>query len=666
MTTASVPAMARRRFPVWLVAVLLALVTIPLYWPATGYDFVNFDDDVYVTDNTHVTSGFTWENVTWAFRSGHAANWHPVTWLSHMLDCQLFGLRPGGHHLTSVLLHACNAVLVFLLLQQLTRTVWRSLFVATLFAVHPLRVESVAWVAERKDVLSACFGLLALMFYGRYALKSEVGSQKSERGGKPLDSCLRSSSYWFSLLFFALGLMSKPMLVTWPFVMLLLDYWPLKRFNRIPPRRLFAEKIPLFALAMAAGVVTFVMQEGGGTVAEVKDLPLGARIENALISYCRYLGKLFWPTDLAVFYPHPGYWPLGKVLLAGGLILGISVLLFLQRRRSRFSLMGWLWFCGILVPVIGLVQVGSQAMADRYTYIATIGIMVALVWGLHGLTTDGRPQRIGLLAAGLATIVFCVVTTRQQLGHWQNSETLFRHALDVTKDNYLAHYNLAIALDKKGQTDDAIRQYQETIRVKPDQTVAHYNLGVALDKTGQIDDAIRQYEEAIRLKPDRAETHNGLGIALDKKGRVDDAIRQYQEALRLKPAYAEARNNLGIALDHKGQIGEAIGQYLEAIRVKPDYGEAHNNLGTDFFQQGRTGEAILQYQEALRLKPGYAEAHNNLGLAFNKAGRIDEAIRQFQEALKFRPNYAEARQNLDAVLATRADSSKPQGDSTNP
>jgi Flp pilus assembly protein TadD len=670
--------------PAWLLALLLALVTLALYWPATQCDFVNYDDTMYVIDNSHVTSGLTLANAGWAWRTGYAANWHPVTWLSHMLDCQMFGLKPWGHHLINMLLHASNTALVFLVFRRMTRATWRSLMVAALFGLHPLRVESVAWVTERKDVLSAFFGLLALMAYARYAQgrgrksegrrpkaegnpKSEARSPKPEAAGPwsvvSGPSTLRSVTedgwslshlpspiyYLLSLCFFALGLLSKAMLVTVPLVMLLLDYWPLRRagaaaedghhvsrftfhVSRPALLPLFLEKLPFFALSAILSIVTFLVQQHGGAVAAVENVPLGARCGNALISYGRYLGKLFWPTELAVFYPRPEHWPLGQVLLAGGVILGLSVLVWVPRRRAPYLLVGWLWFLGTLVPVIGLVQVGQQAMADRYTYLPSLGLLILTVWGACELTRRWRYGVLALAVAGGAALVLCLALTRQQLGHWKDSETLFRQALAVTENNQIAHNQLGTALDKKGQMDEAIRQYQEAVRLKPDYADAHNNLGAALDEQGQSDEAIRQLQEALRLKPDHAEAHNNLGIALGKQGQTDEAIRQFQEAVRLKPDYADAHYDLSVALGRKGQTGEAIRQLQEALRLKPDYAEAHNNLGTAFYQQGRTGEAIRQFQEALRLNP----------------------------------EYAGARKNLDAALATKADSPPPPGAAANP
>jgi len=660
----------------------LALVTIAIYWPAMGHGFV-YDDEEYVINNTHVTSGLTLENIRWAWGSDYAANWHPVTWLSHMTDCQLFGLNPWGHHLINVLLHAFNTILVFLWLRSLTGSLWRSFMVAALFGWHPLHVESVAWVAERKDVLSTCFGLLALIFYARYARSPEANNDKSKK--RILCGDFRpTKDYWLSLLFFVLGLMSKPMLVTWPFVLLLLDYWPLARLNLGHAWPLVKEKIPFFVFTAAECVATFVAQKHGSAVVSVESLPLGVRSGNGLISYASYLEKLAWPTDMAALYPIPQYLLIWKVILAGVLLLGISALLFVLRRKHPFLLMGWLWYCGTLVPVIGLVQVGSQAMADRYTYIPSLGVFILAVWGVGELTCRWRYQAAVVSTMGVIVIILCTALTRRQIGYWQDEETLFRHALAVTKNNSVAHFNLGYALDEKSRINEAISQYQEAIRLNPKDAEAHNNLGVDLNKKGQTDEAINEYLEAIRLKPDYAEPHNNLGLILNhqekiveavrhfqeaihlkpdyaephynlgnvyfKLAQIDAAVSQYQAAICLKPDYAEAHYNLGVALGKVGQTAAAVRQYQAAIRLKPDYVEANYNLGNALFKLAQIDAAISQFQEVIRLEPDNAEAHNNLGIAFYAKKRIDEAISQFREALRLKPEYTQAQKNLERAL----------------
>jgi protein O-mannosyl-transferase len=695
-TSVTTPVLARPPLPVWLMAALLALVTIILYWPATGHDFVNYDDPLYVTDNPHVQAGLTWKGLAWAFGRVHGEGtyWHPLTWVSHMADCQVYGLKPWGHHLTSVLLHAANAVLVFFVFRGMTGAFWRCAVLAALFALHPLQVDSVAWVTERKNLLSAFFWLLTTWAYVRYVAvrgaKGEQGAEGRTRNTGPGIHRPSSIFYLLSLLLFGLGLMCKPVLVTLPFVLLLLDYWPLGRKaggrrqkaetgmghvesdatgaaqgQTMSWLRLVREKIPFFVLAAASSLITVMAHHALRMLDSVSKLPLDTRVENALVSYGRYLGKTFWPSRLAVFYPLPVAWPLWEVVTCGLLLLVISGLAFGTVRSRPWLLVGWFWFLGVLVPFSGLVQAGAQAMADRFMYVPAIGIFVAVIWGLHGLVTSGRYQRLLLSVAASAAIVLCLALTRQQLGYWQDSEALFRHELEVAADNDLAHYNLGTALGAKGQIDEAIRQLQTAIRLKPDHVNAHNNLGNALLVKGQINEAIRQFQEALRLKPDYADPHHNLGIGLDKKGQSDEAIRQYQEAIRLKPDYAEARNNLGSALLNKGQIDAAIREFQEAVRIKPEYADAHYNLGVGLHKKGRVDAAITQYQAAIRLNPDSAETHNNLGIALNQQGHTDEAVRQFQEALRLKPEYADARKNMDIVLAASAGSSKQPAAATN-
>ena len=548
-------AVSRPRF----IVLLLVMGTLAVYLPAAYHGFTLYDDGDYVTENTMVQNGLTWAGFKWAF-GWHACNWHPLTWLSHMADCQLAGGNPSVPHCENILFHAANAGLLFTLLLRLTRPradaparqaggIWPSAFVAALFAWHPLRVESVAWISERKDVLSTFFALLTLLAYTRYAQsRAESRESKAQNAALVLDPRPSTLDYFLAMFFFALGLMAKPMVVTLPFVMLLLDYWPLNRMRIAESptpmpgqagmrnfKMLLLEKIPFFALAALICVVTFVVQNHGAAVRSVENFPMGARIGNALVSYCQYLVGIFWPRNLAVFYPYPEKLSLLIVVTAGMVLAGLSAVVWLNRRVRPFMLMGWLWFCGTLVPVIGLVQVGEQAKADRYMYIPSLGIFILVVWCLYDLYRDRKNRLMTLSAAGVLSLLFCCGLTRQQLGYWRNDETLMHHAIDVTRNNYLAHNILGNALMQKGQVDDAITHFQEAIRIAPIYTQAHYNLGVAYDKKDRLDDAIAQYQAAISLDPKYAEACYNMGLDFCQKGRFDEAIVQFQDAIRSKP-----------------------------------------------------------------------------------------------------------------------------------
>ena len=542
-----------------LLCLLLAVTTLAVFLPIGRHGYVNYDDSDYVTANQHVKGGLSWDNVVWAFKSGHASNWHPLTWMSHMLDIQLFGDSPGAQHMVSVGFHIANTLLLFLLLRSMTGAVWRSAMVAGLFALHPLHVESVAWVSERKDVLSAFFFLLTLWAYARYAdtrrcsargskvqspksqsrrsQGSAVSDQKLAAKPPPIDRTMadhvsrftfHASLYLLALLFFALGLMSKPMLVTLPFVLLLLDYWPLGQIQWSTPAleqrfwRLLLEKTPFFLLAAASSVVTFIVQRKGGAVST--SLSLGARVANALVAYVRYIGKMLWPTDLSILYPHPGHWPAWQVIASAVLLLGIFAAVIWLVRRSPYLVIGWLWFVGTLVPVIGLVQVGIQSMADRYTYLPLIGLFIMLVWGVAELIPD-RPWRVDALAAGgITVLVVCSLLTVRQVQIWRDSETLFQQAVRVTKDNYLAYNNLGYYLSGLGRTAEAIENYRMSLKINPAYEDALNNLGYALAGQKKYLEAIPLYEAALRIKPKHTEVHNNLGNALSETGRIDEAI----------------------------------------------------------------------------------------------------------------------------------------------
>jgi Flp pilus assembly protein TadD len=568
------------------------------FLPAVRNGFINLDDGVYVYDNARVKNGLTWENIRWASTTLYFGIWHPLTWMSHMLDCQWFGLRPGGHHLTSVLLHAANAMLLFVVLRRMTGALWRPALVAALFGLHPLHVESVAWVAERKDVLSTFFVMLALWAYARYAVE-ECRRQKAEgkigaktavqRATKPGSSfgILPSLFYLLSLLFFALGLMSKPMVVTLPVVLLLLDYWPLRRFElstlRSQPStilRLVVEKLPFVVAAVLVSWITLRGAHQEGWTASVAHYALTNRIANATYSYARYFLQVFWPTNLVAYYPLPATFPAWSVARAALLLLGISVASFCVARRWPYIVVGWLWYLATLLPVIGLViQLASYSHADRYTYVPLIGLFVSLVWGGWELVRHWRRSARACVAAAVAAaIVLCVALTRQQLGYWTDAEALFRHALAVTRDNWMAHNNLGTALYRQGRYEEAILHFQECVRLQPRYPPGHLNLGNAFNRTGHVDESIRAYQTGLDLKPEEAEAQYSLATLLIGKGLPEEAIRHFQEVLRLQPNHAEAHNNLGTVLYQQGRTAEAIGQFQEALKFKPDYADARKNL----------------------------------------------------------------------------------------
>lgn len=622
-----------------ILSLVLAALVFGAFLPAVDNDFVGYDDTDYVTTNFRVQRGLSWDNIGWAFTTSEAANWHPFTWLSHLLDVQLFGLNPAGHHLTSILIHAASALLLFQLLRTLTGTLGRSFIAAALFALHPLRVESVAWIAERKDVLSVLFGLMTT-----YAYVRGVGAQTPLR---------RRQYLALALLSFACGLMSKPMLVTLPFTLLLLDCWPLRRWDRANLKGLLREKIPFFILAGLSSVITFSVQREAGAVDAA--MTASYRLSNALISVARYLAKLFWPDHLAFFYPHPPnyQWPGWQIGAAIVLLGAISAAAIKLRRGQPGLLFGWCWFLGTLVPVIGLVQVGQQAMADRYTYLPSLGIILATVWGI-GALAQSRPagRRATGVAAALA-IGTCFVLTQQQTRVWRNTESLCRHAIAVTSDNYLAHDMLGAVLDKQDRPEEALREATEALRIKPNYADGHNNLAVMLQRQGKLAEAIRHYEAAFKLRTRYPEAHFNLGVALEATGRWDDAADQYSQAIALKPQYADAHYNLGVVLGRQGKIEVAAEEFLRAIQINPHHQEAHNNLGVALDRLGHPEQAIRHYAEAVRLQPDFARAHFNLGVALEKTGKPTEAEAEFEEALRLNPDYAEARTNLALLRATR-------------
>ena len=619
----------------------LVFTVLAAYWQIQNSGFVNYDDNTYVTENLHVQRGLTIENIIWAFSTTHMANWHPITLLTHMLDCQLYGLNAKGHHLTNLFLHIINAILLFLLLKDLTRKHWQSIFVAALFALHPLHVESVAWIAERKDVLSTLFWMLTMWAYVKYArLPGYV-------------------MYLLTILFFSLGLMSKPMLVTLPFVLLLLDYWPLGRIQSKENYlwhtilRLVREKIPLFVITVIFSIVTFLFQQSAGTVKSIELFTLKDRIVNALFSYVSYIVKMIYPLHLSVFYPHPGNTlPVWQYVGAGLLIVCASILVFWKARARPYLLIGWLWYLGTLVPVIGIVQVGSQAVADRYSYVPLIGIFIIIAWGVPELLSRWKYREIILSGSGGIVIITLMTLTWFQVGHWQNSITLFEHALDVTTQNAVAHNNLGTALDKEGKADKAISHYTKALHINPNYAEVHNNLGNVMERNGNLDKAVLYYKEALRVNPNRAEVYYNLGTVLMRQNKINEAILYFEEALQIKPDSKEIHNNLGIILARQGVFNKAIFHYKEALRINPDFVEVHNNLGNVLKKDGKLNEAIFHYKEALRIKPDYAEAHNNMGIILFRERKFEDAIFYFKKTIQINPDHVNAYNNLSWILAT--------------
>jgi protein O-mannosyl-transferase len=564
-----------------IVSIFLVGIVLVAFGQTLRHEFVNYDDDQYVYDNPNITSGLSLEKIGWAFTHVHADNWHPLTTISHMLDCQLYGLQPWGHHLTNVLLHAAAAVFLFLALWELTGAHWPSAFVAAVFAIHPLRVESVAWVAERKDVLSGMFFMLTVWFYARYV-----------RSNRP-----SAGRYTAALVFFALGLMCKPTLVTLPFVLLLLDYWPLRRvaspspsskplrnetttrhsevlsrsgpLPRKPIQDLLIEKIPFFVLSAASCLATLLAQER--TVIAIGQLTFGGRVSNAMVSYVTYLGQMIWPAGLSVLYPYPagGVVNMASALLACLVLLIISVVFFIWRGKYPFLLVGWFWFLGVLVPMIGIVQVGGQARADRYSYLSQIGLYILVTWGAIELFSKWRGGRTVLIILVVLIVTGLTVDSYVETSSWRNTEALWNKALANTAHNHIAQNNLGDVLLKKGQLDDAISHFRNALEIDPDYPEANNNLGYALAGKGNWADAITFYRVALRIRSNSPKTHNNLGISLAQMGKRDEALAEFRETLRIDPDYAKAHSNLAIVLLQLGRRDEALAHLRETLRLKP-------------------------------------------------------------------------------------------------
>lgn len=641
----------------FLICIFLIRWIGAVYCPVHNYEFLKYDDDNYVTDNRNVKSGLSWQNVRWAFTTGYASNWHPLTWLSHMLDCEIFepDTNAGPHHLTSVLFHIANTLLLFIVLTRMTGALWASGFVAAVFGLHPLHVESVAWIAERKDVLSTFFWLLTMWAYARYAEKPKL------------------LWYLITLALFALGLMAKPMLVTLPFVLLLLDYWPLKRMRfskmlgsddlqgghtqgsnrRTPILYLVLEKVPFFALTVISSFVTFIVQRKGGAMLGVEALSLKSRVDNAIVSYVTYIVKMIWPSQLGVLYPHPvGGLSTTKVIVCAVILMVATACVILLVRWRRYPLVGWLWYVGTLVPVIGLVQVGVQARADRYTYVPLTGLFIIVAWGLPELLRKWRYRKVllGLLAG--AVLAAMIGATSVQLRYWKNSITLFGHTLDVTRGNWPMHSNYAGVLKKAGDRERAIEHFNKALKIKPDSAEVHTGLGNVLADMGRLDDAIKHYRKAISLEPDFSEGHYNFAVALAKKRRFDEAIAEYRQAWRLDRWNLDALNNLAHLLDNKkGQVEEAIELYKKVIALEPSNIIAHGRLGLALAKVNRTDEAIEEFRIVLKARPGDVQMYCNVGYLLERKGQIDDAIKHYRRALQIKPDDARARKRLQSALA---------------
>ena len=614
-------------------AVLVALVFV-VFGQTVHFNFVNYDDNDYAYDNAIISKGLSLGGIEWAFTHTVSSHWHPVTVIVLMLDRQIFGSWPGGYHLVNVMIHAAAVVFLFLLLVEMTGYLWRSAFVAAVFAIHPLRVESVAWVSECKDVLSGMFFMLALWAYVRYARRS---------GGL--------GGYGMVMVWFALGLMSKPMLVTLPCVLLLLDWWPLGRL-RTPSQfpGLLREKAPLFGLSALSCVAAVLALKSGNP-------PISSYPGNAPIGCVAYLWKLVYPCHLAAVYPTPpGGYPGWEVFDATLLLAAISAGAYALRRTEPCLLAGWLWYLGMLVPVAGLMQTGSQAYADRYTYLPQIGLCVAGTWAAADWAGRRRFRQLALAGIGAAAVCPLAVAAWHQTGYWRDSQTLWTHTLEYTSENSVARNDLGVTLLGQGRLEEAIVQFREALRIKPDYLNARYNLGNALLAEGRAGDAIAQYREALQIDSgDTLALHN-LGLALVKLGRTDEAIAEFQQALKIDPGFAEARDDLATALAKEGSLEEAVAQYREALKADPALAEAHYDLGVIFFQQGLLDEAIAQYHEALRVNPKYAMAQNNLAMALLQQGRTADAIDAAQKALALQPSDLAILNNLAWLLAAAPES----------
>ncbi len=657
---------------------LLIAGVAAVYARAAGFDFVDYDDPFYVTRNPQVLAGLTWDGIKWAFTTMHAGNWFPLVWLSLMLDRTLLGVGAGGFHLVNVVLHIANTILLFWVLKRYTKAVWVSFFVAALFGLHPLHVESVAWVTERKDVLSTLFWLLTMLAYLRYV---EIPTAKR---------------YVIICVVFALGLMSKSMLVTLPFVLLLMDYWPLKRLwpeeksSGVSIGRLLFEKIPLLSLSAASCIMTVIAQKNAGAVSKIDIVPFSQRVGNALVSYCDYILKTFWPIDLAVFYPHPIKSLAGWKIAASLAVLAAIMIAVILLRRRRYLIVGWFWYLGTLVPVIGLVQVGGQALADRYTYIPLTGIFIMLVWLAGDILSQWRHRQLIAGVAGLAIIGVLGAITFVQVGYWRDTVTLFEHCAAVTPDNVIVREYMGIGFAGKGDAESALREFEAALRFEPNDTRTFYNIGLMLASLGRTDEAIGYFNRVLERKPGDADTCVALASIWTAKGDTERAVDSYRQAVEYNPedtalrgafalmllqlnrvdegiteleqlvkikADSSAYCNLGIAWAQKGQMSRAAEYYTKSIQLEPGNAKAHYNFGNAYFTQNMPEKAIVEYRAAIRAMPDYVRAYDMLAIVLIQAGKIEEAIATYEQVLKIDPADKNARLGLEKTRAAQKDGS---------
>ena len=606
----------------WIcLALTLAIVTV--YCQVGSYDFVNYDDGEYVYQNPNIQRGLTYDAVKWAFTTNYAANWHPLTWISHILDWQLYGSNAGGHHITNLIFHIANALLLFIVLRQMTSALWPSAFVAALFALHPLHVESVAWVSERKDVLSTFFWMLTMWAWLQYI----------KHQGK--------ARYILTLLMFSLGLLSKPMLVTLPFVLLLLDYWPLERFSKLKLYRLILEKIPFFFLMVISSVVTFLVQKNWGAVTRLTDVSFAVRIGNAFISYVKYIEKMFWPVDLVYFYPHPGrnisIW---YVVLSALFLFAVTFFVLRFSSKHRYLSTGWFWYLGTLIPVIGLVQVGDQAMADRYSYITLTGLCIIIAWGASEILLKWQHRKFILGALSLIILLILAICSYVQTGYWKDNMSLYTHALKVSNLNYKAHFNMAVTLRDMDKFNEAALEFQKCLQIEPNAPLALNGLGIIFGRQSKFDEASEYFTKALNINPNLADARTNFGYVLTNQGKLDDAMFNLNESLRINPKSALTHRYLGEVLERKGQIDQAVSHFEEALRLKPDWDELMNELAWILASSDKA--EIRNPEKAVKLARRVCELTDykrpefldTLAVAHAAAGDFSKAIETTEKALQ--------------------------------